>query len=175
MAAPPTPLRIGMTACLLASSAPTIPTAQLLKKHLRAWHLPFAAMALCFILHAPALRAASSCDATAALRLAEHATYYALLHASLLAAMELGGAPPAGVWTTLAYLALFYAWHMHAAARRIPNCTLSPLLFSCACLAFCAGCIGLAVQAPADAIPAHFAAWVLADACAFLFSLFFHI
>jgi hypothetical protein len=164
-------------ACVLVACGSAAPEDHPLHPYqLHPWHAPFAGMALCLVLHAPALRA-PRLDAEKTLRLAEHATYYALLHGALLAAMELGGAAPATLWTTLAYACLFYAWHIHAAAHRMPNCTLSPLCLSGAAFAFCSGCVGACtrVRPPEDPFATHLAAWALADACAFVFAVCFRM
>ena len=145
------------------------------KHDVAAWHVPFAGMALFFVVHWASLRSQHVC-ADASLTLAEHAVYYSLMQAALLASMEmLAQIQRAAVWHTAAYMGLYYAWHIHRTANAFENCTLSKGLLSASLFLFCFVGVPLCMLYRTDTVlwsryqiaSGHLTGLLVADACAF--------
>ena len=129
-----------------------------------AWQTPFMCMAVFFAIHGSSLRpnpAAVSPDGS--LTIAEHAVYYAMLQALVLASLKVAAV---SADAAACHMALHYAWHIHSVAAAIEHCTLSRCCLSVGLFGFCFACVPLMLP---SAAPEHsFASLMLADACAFI-------
>ena len=185
MPQPPAPLRGALGLLLLLYASPTfrahgciyqrrISTAPYFD--VSAWHMPFMGLALFLAIHTASLRSplVSACGS---LTLVEHAVYYSLMQATLIASLEIlitAAWHTAAVWHTAAYTGLYFAWHIHSTARTMENCTLSTSLLSLVLFVFCFGWVPLCVlhrttmsQDNDTVLAAHLVAIVLSDVCAF--------
>lgn len=133
---------------------------------LRAWQVPFCGMLLFFL-------ANENTTTESAVVLIEHGVYYALIHAVAISLFIMLSVPMRIIWTTVAYMALYYAWHMHLAAHFLPNvCIFSKFYLSASLLLFSLGVLPLLVSCGSSTgnimAVEHLVAWTLSDACCFL-------
>lgn len=135
----------------------------------RPWQMPFCSMLLFFLANG---NKTHSMQTEASLVLIEHGVYYALIHAIAITLITLISVPIMIIWTSVAYMGLHYAWHIHMAARFLPNdCTFSKSYLSLCLFGFSLGVLPLLASCDASrnlATVAHLVAWVLADTCCFL-------